>query len=135
MKEQEIHDICKKYDIRNYIINPDGSIDVMDNVDLHNLGLTNLPFKFNKVSGYFYCNNNNLTSLEGCPNYVGGWFSCSNNNLTSLEGSPNYVGGSFSCSGNKLTSLDGYNGEYDKLYCHNKQKLVRKNKLKIIEKI
>ncbi len=28
MKKSEIDDICKKYRIRNYIINPDGSIDV-----------------------------------------------------------------------------------------------------------
>ena len=28
MTEQEIHDICKKYNIKNYTINPDGSTDV-----------------------------------------------------------------------------------------------------------
>ena len=32
--EQEIKDICTKYDIENYIINPDGSIDVSFNTGL-----------------------------------------------------------------------------------------------------
>ena len=34
MTNQEIHDICKKYGIQNYTINPDGSIDVNGNVEL-----------------------------------------------------------------------------------------------------
>ena len=34
--EQKIHDICKKYNIKNYSINTDGSIDVDGNVDLSN---------------------------------------------------------------------------------------------------
>ena len=32
MSEQEIHDICRKYNIINYTINPDGSIDVNGDV-------------------------------------------------------------------------------------------------------
>ena len=54
------------------------------------------------VTGYFYCNNNNLTSLEGAPKEVGGGFYCSSNNLTSLEGAPKKVGGSFNCYGNPV---------------------------------
>jgi hypothetical protein len=33
--------------------------------------------QFRNVSGYFYCDNNQLTSLEGCPSSVGGDFYCS----------------------------------------------------------
>ena len=105
--EQEILIICKKYNIKNYTINPDGSIDVDGNVNLSYMNLTELPLKFNKVSGYFYCSENNLTSLEGCPNEVGDDFDCSENKLTSLEGCPNEVGGDFDCSNNQLTNLEG----------------------------
>ena len=95
--------ICKKYNIDNYTINPDGSIDVNDSVNLSNYSLTELPLTFNKVSGYFTCSNNQLTILKGCPRWVGGNFYCNNNQLTSLEFSPDYVGGSFDCIWNKLT--------------------------------
>jgi hypothetical protein len=90
-----------------YTINPDGSYDVEGDVDLSDRDLTELPIKFNKVSGYFYCYNNKLTSLKGCPKIVGGDFNCYNNQLTSLIGSPEKVGSYFDCHDNKLTSLKG----------------------------
>ncbi len=105
--EQKTHDICKKYDIRNYTINPDGSIDVDGDVYLSQKALYNIPLKFNKVNGDFGCSDNNLTSLENCPNEVNGDFICANNNLTSLEGCPKYIGGYFDCSENKLKNLVG----------------------------
>ena len=43
ISEQEIHDICKKYKIKNYIINPDGSIDVDGNVNISYMELTKIP--------------------------------------------------------------------------------------------
>ena len=118
MTEQEIQDICKIYNIKNYTINPDGSIDVNGNVYLSDKGLTKLPLKFNRVSGSFYCYKNELISLVG---------------------SPNYIVGSFYCFENKLNSLDGFNVSYDKLYCDNKKNLIKKHKrsikLKILETI
>ena len=98
--------ICEKYNITNYTINPDGSIDVNGNVYLYNKELTELPLTFNKVSGYFTCSNNRLTSLKGCPRWVGGFFSCYRNKLTSLEFSPEYVGSNFYCYNNRLSSLE-----------------------------
>jgi hypothetical protein len=95
--------ICEKYNITNYTINPDGSIDVNGNVDLSYKNLTQLPLTFNKVTGYFDCSNNRLTSLKGCPRWIGGFFTCGNNQLTSLKFSPDYVGGDFYCKYNKLT--------------------------------
>ena len=95
--------ICKKYGIENYTINDDGSIDVNGDVSLSYDGLTELPLRFNRVTGYFNCSYNNLTSLKGCPRWIGGWFSCSNNRLTSLEFSPEYVGSNFYCYNNDLT--------------------------------
>ncbi len=107
MSEQEIHNICKKYNITNYTINSDGSIDVNGDVSLSYKGLSELPLKFGIVSGSFYCSNNNLTSLEGCPNEVNGEFSCSYNQLTSLEGLSKIIKGTLFCTNNKLTNLKG----------------------------
>ena len=95
--------ICKQYNITNYTINPDGSIDVNGNVFLYKKGLTEFPLTFNKVTGNFDCGENNLTSLKGSPRWVGCHFTCSNNPLTSLEFSPDYVGGYFNCEYNNLT--------------------------------
>jgi hypothetical protein len=104
--KSEIDDICEKYNIENYTINPDGSIDVEGNVFLYSRNLTKLPLKFNKVDGYFNCSSNRLTNLEGCPKEVGTNFYCHTNRLTSLMGCPIYVN-DFCCSGNKLTNLIG----------------------------
>ena len=115
----DIESICRKYGIKNYTVNDDGSVDVDGNVNLRNLGLTKLPIKFRNVSGDFYCSNNQLISLEGCPQSVGGYFFCDNNQLTSLEGSPQ-SSGSFYCRNNQLTSLEGSPKSVGRdFYCHN----------------
>ena len=106
INEDEIHSICNKYNIENYTINSDGTIDVDGDVNLHNKGLTKLPLHFNRVSGDFNCYKNKLTDLEG-PQSVGGDFYCYGNKLTSLEGAPKSVGGDFLCRDNNLTSLEG----------------------------
>ena len=93
--------ICKQYNITNYTINPDGSIDVAGDVNLWGKGLTELPLTFNKVTGYFNCSFNNLTSLKGSPSWVGGNFNCIYNDLSDLVGSPKEVGGNFFCGENE----------------------------------
>ena len=105
--KEDIDSICKKFGIKNYTINEDSTIDVDGNVYLRNKGLTKLPLKFGKVSGYFDCSFNQLTSLSGAPLSVGGDFYCGDNQLKSLEGSPLSVGGDFYCSYNQLNSLEG----------------------------
>jgi len=104
---ESIDDICEWYDIRNYTINSDGTVDVYDSVDIEDLRITKLPLKFGYVSGYFYCGRNRLKSLEGSPKEVGGDFSCDYNQLVTLQGSPIKVGGYFDCRYNQLTSLEG----------------------------
>jgi hypothetical protein len=104
---EDIHVICRKYRITNYIINDDGSIDVDGDVNLSYRKLTKLPINFRNVSGDFYCYRNQLTSLVGAPESVGGNFYCSDNKLTSLEGAPESVSGNFNCYNNQLTSLVG----------------------------
>jgi hypothetical protein len=113
--KSEIDKICKKYKIKNYTINPDGSIDVDGNVNLGNKFLTKLPIKFNKVSGWFDCSWNELTSLEGCPKEVGRHFYCYDNKLTCLIGGPNIVN-SFNCNRNNLISLEGFPIEVGKYF-------------------
>tara|TARA_X000000368_G_C23053378_1_gene722610 strand:- start:821 stop:1669 length:849 start_codon:yes stop_codon:yes gene_type:complete len=103
-----IDEICYKYDIRDYTINNDGSIDVdNDDVDLSHMGHKELPLKFNKVYGDFHCGYNDLTSLKGSPKWVGGDFNCIQNNLTDLKGGPEYVGEDLYVARNSLTSLEG----------------------------
>jgi len=103
---EDIDSICKKYNIENYTINSDGTVDVDGDVYLANKHLTKLPLKFGKVTGYFHFPENKLTTLVGSPQSVGSSFDCSYNNLKSLEFCPQSVGGDFYCSRNKLTSLE-----------------------------
>lgn len=128
MTKEEIHRICNSFEIKNYTINPDGSIDVNGNVELGVYKLDKIPLKFNNVSGYFNISYNNITSLEGCPKYIGGIFYCNNNKLTSLEYFPNKIKYSILLKGNPLESLAGFNEDYDKLYCDNKDELIKKHK-------
>ena len=101
-KEMNIESICQEYDIQNYTINLDGTVDVNGDVNLFNRKLSKIPLKFGRVTGSFYCHNNQLTTLLGCPVEVGGNFSCSHNQLTTLEGCPREVGGYFNCNINPL---------------------------------
>ena len=77
----DIETICKEYGIKNWTINPDGTIDVDGGVYLDNRRLTKLPLKFRRVSGDFYCSDNQLTTLEGVTKVVVGHFDCSYNPL------------------------------------------------------
>jgi hypothetical protein len=105
-EKDRIDSFCKKHRITNYSINGDGSIDVDGGVILAQMRLKQIPIKFNKVSGSFYCGYNGLTSLVGCPVQVGGYFDCANNSLTSLNGCPAEVGSDFRVYDNELTSLE-----------------------------
>jgi len=118
--KSEIDKICKKYGIKNYTIKGDGSVDVDGDVDLSHEDLTELPLKFGKVSGSFWCHHNQLTTLEGSPDSVRD-FLCNNNQLTTLEGCPNSVGGDFSCHNNQLTTLEGCPSSVGNLWFNNNQ--------------
>ena len=58
-----IEEICEKYNIKNYTINPDGYIDVDGYVILSSKGIDKLPLNFNKVTGDFTLSSNGLTTL------------------------------------------------------------------------
>lgn len=131
MRKYKIHNICKKYEIKNYTINSDGSIDVHDSVYLNGRNLTEIPLQFNYVWGSFHCHNNKLTSLKGSPKrLLGQYFQCQDNQLTDLEYFPIVEDYTRSSVGmNPLKSISGYNGNIDLLSCENKDRLMRKQKL------
>ena len=112
---ENINNICYEYSIENYTINNDGSIDVDEDVNLHNLGLEKLPIKFNKVNGYFDCSENELTSLSGSPFEVNGDFKCHTNELTSFKYAPKIIRGNFDCEWNNIKSFE-YFPSYVKRY-------------------
>ncbi len=104
-----IIDTCTKYKITKYKINSDNTLDVYQNVSFYSHDLNELPLKFNKIDG---------------------WLDLSGNNLKNLIGTPIEIKFNVYCYDNPLESLDGFNLPYHKLKCVNKEKLIRKQKLK-----
>ena len=103
----EIRKFLDYHMMENYTINPDGTVDVDDEVSFRGGNMGSLPVRFGIVNGNFYCNSMGLETLEGCPKYVSGDFVFDNNKLTDLKGGPEKVDGVFNCEDNELTSLEG----------------------------
>ncbi len=97
----------KGFNITNYSLNEDGSIDCNQHVRLMLYDLNKIPFSFNKIYGYFDISNNKLNNLKNCAKYIEGHFGCNHNQLESLEFGPEYVGMYYSCYNNKLITLKG----------------------------
>ena len=121
------------FGIYNYKFNPDGTLDVFQNVNLGNMNLTKLPFKFGKVKGNFWCNGNRLTSLKGAPEEVNGDFNCNANYIASLKSAPKIIKGDFRCNINylkniKYLNLDGISG---KIYLIRNYNLILSEKDKL----
>jgi len=90
------------YEIVNKVVN------VVGDVHLNHLGLTEIPWKFGTVTGCFKCEGNNLKSLKNAPVNIGLGFFVFKNKLISLKDSPTeVVGGVFNCANNELISLKG----------------------------
>ncbi len=105
--KSSIKKICEEFKIKNYSINPDGTVNVDGDVDLSSLNLKRLPLRFGIVHGNFDCSKNKLTSLEGSPKEITKDFLCHENNLNSLKGGPKKVTRAYECHRNQLTSLEG----------------------------
>ena len=107
MNKEQIFDFLFDLNIQNFKINNDLVVDIHESISLQGMELSELPFKFGSISGYFDCSDNKLTTLKGCPKLIDGFFDCSNNELISLEHGPIKVGSFYNCYRNKLTDL-GY---------------------------
>ncbi len=115
-----LNEQLNEYDIKDFIINENGSIDVNQNVYLNYKFLNKIPFKFNKISGRFNIADNKITSLENCPKYISEYFTCTDNLIKTLEGGPEYVGTNYYCNNNKLITLKGCTEEiYGVFNCDN----------------
>ena len=109
MTDKEIGKICERFNITNYSINNDKSIDVDDDVDFMDLYsdsyLEEFPINFNVINGEFNCFANKLNSLKGAPTEIHGDFDAGINNLNSLEYFPKYIKGNIFLRSNNLESL------------------------------
>ena len=149
--QTRIENWLKEYNIKNYTINDDLTIDVKGCVDLKGYPEEELPeyIQFRTISDYFkirncpklkslkgcpqkvynafYCYNcENLESLKYCPQRINGYFDCSGcSKLKSLDGGPQYIGAQFNCDKcNNLTSLKGAPQEVGSSFsCSNCSKL------------
>ena len=83
--KREIIEWLEKYQIKNYTVNDDLTVDVDGGVYLNSKNLKEIPFQFGNVGSYFNCCYNQLTSLEHCPRNVGADFYCFNNPLHSIK--------------------------------------------------
>ena len=70
----EIENFLDLHYIRDYDISTDLVVDVHGAVKLDYLGLTELPFQFGVVEGYFDISHNKLTTLYGAPSKINGFF-------------------------------------------------------------
>lgn len=122
-KKIEIINLCKAYNIQNYTINNDYTVDVDGDVDIsmctlkgkyksggNDALISKIPIKFGKVTGYFNCTSNRLINLENSPRWVGRNFMCQHQydgSLISLKGAPEHVEFRFDCYNNeKLDSFE-----------------------------
>jgi hypothetical protein len=93
---------------RRWSVNSEGLVDVEGNFWCEGEGLEDFRgIRFGKVSGAFWCYDNQLRTLDGAPSEVGSDFSCRGNQLRTLQGSPRKVGGYFYCYRNPLITLEG----------------------------
>jgi len=111
VRKKLIDDVCKKYNIRNYNINDDLSVDVADDVDLVGRKMTKIPLKFGQIEGLFDCSHNKLTTLIGCPKIVGWEVIFDNNLLTHLDYYPERCM-LLSLNKNKITNLNELSSIY-----------------------
>ena len=116
-KKIAIEGWLKKYNIKNYTINDDWTIDAKK-VFINNYKSSELPnyIIFNNVNDFTFYNCKNLTSLKGCPVKCK-YFKCSDTSIKTLEGAPKECE-EFICSHCEyLISLEGAPKECIKFDC------------------
>ena len=124
--KQDIKNWLDKYEVKNYTINEDLSVDVDGSVWLYDKNIKEIPVKFNIIKGYFDCRDNQLTSTEFFPTEVCGNFNCYSNNFKNLDNFPKIVEGWISIDKNpNLENIIGlWNCDFrgSKIWCNKKWK-------------
>ena len=120
---------CEEFNIKNYYINENYSINVYQNVVLDNFIGDELPIKFNKVIGYFSCNKSNIKSFKNFPNFIEENIYLQGNIIENFHGFPKTVKGRIVLWNSTIKSMEGYNGSIKRLNIEDKEKLIRKLKL------
>ena len=120
---------CEEFNIKNYYINEDYSINVYQNVVLDNFIGSSSPIKLNKVIGYFSCSKSNIKSFKNFPNFINENIYFQGNIIENFHGFPKTVRGRIVLWGSTIKSLDGYNGSIKRLNIEDKEKLIIKLKL------
>lgn len=89
-----LNNVCHK---GNWKVNSEGKVDVNGNVSMDRTKWEEIPVKFGKITGSFWCQHcNHLKSLEGSPEEVGEHYNCMYcKKLKSFKGSPRKIGGAF----------------------------------------
>ena len=86
-RTEMIKEWLKKYNINNYIIKDDFTIDVSEDISFEIQILKEFPeyIQFGVVEGFFDCSYCHLKSLRGVPRKVGGNFYCYKTGFTEEE--------------------------------------------------
>lgn len=110
-----------KYNIKNYTINDDLTIDVNGNVNLRGYKEKELPeyIQFNKVTSYFEISGSNIETLRGCPRECDVFECYGCVYLKNLKYAPIKCYSQFNCGGcTQLKNLIN-SPSCETLYCHN----------------
>lgn len=122
------------FDIKYYVINDDLTVDVKVSVDLSFLDLTNIPIKFRNISGYFYCNDNQLTDFSFMPDIIASHCNIGYNKVNTINYLPKTIGGDLFFNDMDLNEIDlsntivrgdiiGMNNKLDKIKFNNNQEI------------
>lgn len=151
MTKNEVYNWLFQYNINDFYVKKDLTVDVLGSVDISSQSLIEIPIQFGEVSGNFNCDNNLLTSFQGMPTEIGLALYASNNLISSFEGFPKYIGTSARLLSNEIThlikldtkieknlyldynsikSLNDFNGGFGRFLIHNVE-----NELKMIEEL
>lgn len=92
-KKSMIINWLKKYDIDNYQINDDLTVDILGDLKLTNKNLSQFPnyLQFNIITGSCYVQNNRWRTLSGFPKVVQGDFSIHTSNIKSKFWKESYI--------------------------------------------
>ena len=81
------------WNIKNYTINKDLTIDVNDTVNMVYQQIEKLPYyiQFGIIKGSFFCNNCGLITFKGMPHTIKGILGCAGNKIKTLKYMPKEI--------------------------------------------